>query len=105
MQKTEAAYRKQSGLSDRRDYKIYYSHIHPFPLLVLGYNPGGKADGTDLAASVTYYEGWEHDYVSFRNDPRYGLAFPMCALLAAGLQTTSVDVLRQVPATNVVFRR
>jgi len=29
----------------------------------------------------------------------------MCALLASGLQTTSVDILRQVPATNVIFRR
>lgn len=105
MQEIDAAYQAVSGISDRRYYKIYYSHIHPFPLLVLGQNPGGETDGTDLAASDAYFEGWEHDYLCFRNDSRYTLARPMCALLAAGLQTTSVDVLRQVPATNVIFRR
>jgi hypothetical protein len=105
MREIDAAYRAASGVTNRRYYKIYYSHIHPFPLLVLGQNPGGETDGTDLAASETYFENWEHDYVCFRNDPRYALARPMCALLAAALQTTSVDALRQVPATNVIFRR
>lgn len=105
MQEIEAEFRAASGISERRYYKIYYSHIHPFPLLVLGQNPGGETDGTDLAASNTYYENWEHDYLCFRNDSRYALARPICALLAAALQTTSVNTLRQVPATNVIFRR
>jgi len=105
MEEIDLAYRTASGLADRRYYKIYYSHIHPFPLLVLGQNPGGETDGTDLAASDSFFEHWEHDYLCFRNDPRYALARPMCALLAAGLQTKSIDVLRQVPATNVIFRR
>lgn len=105
MQEIDAAFRAASGISERRYYKIYYSHIHPFPLLVLGQNPGGETDGTDLAASETFFENWEHDYLCFRNDPRYALARPICALLAAALQTSSVDTLRQVPATNVIFRR
>jgi hypothetical protein len=105
MKEIDQAYRAASGIVERRYYKIYYSHIHPFPLLVLGQNPGGETDGTDLAASDSFFERWEHDYLCFRNDSRYVLARPMCALLAAGLQTTSVDVLRQVPATNVIFRR
>jgi hypothetical protein len=104
MEQLDAEYRAASGIADRRDYKIYYSHIHPFPLLVLGQNPGGETDDTDLAASATY-ELWEHDYLCFRFDPRFGAAGHMCRLLAAGLQTRSVDVLRQVPATNVIFRR
>jgi hypothetical protein len=105
MEEIDAAYRVASGIVDRRYYKIYYSHIHPFPLLVLGQNPGGETDGTDLAASDSFFEHWEHDYLCFRNDSRYALARPMCALLGAALQTTSIDVLRQVPATNVIFRR
>jgi hypothetical protein len=105
MREIDAAFRAASGISERRYYKIFYSHIHPFPLLVLGQNPGGETDGTDLAASETFFENWEHDYLCFRKNPRYALARPMCALLAAALQTTSVDVLRQVPATNVIFRR
>jgi hypothetical protein len=105
MEDVDLAYRTASSLVDRRYYKIYYSHIHPFPLLVLGQNPGGETDGTDLAASDSFFERWEHDYLCFRNDSRYALARPMCALLAAGLDTSSIDVLRQVPATNVIFRR
>jgi hypothetical protein len=99
------AYRIASSIADRRYYKIYYSHIHPFPLLILGQNPGGETDGTDLAASDSFFENWEHDYLCFRNDSRYALARPMCSLLAAGLDTSSIDVLRQEPATNVIFRR
>lgn len=105
MQEIDLAYRTASGLADRRYYKIYYSHIHPFPLLVLGQNPGGETNGTDLAASDSFFENWEHDYLRFRNDSRYALARPMCALLAASLETNFIDVLRQVPATNVIFRR
>src|SRR5215831_14988280 len=105
MRDIDDEYRAASGISEHRYYKIYYSHIHRFPLLILGYNPGGETDGTDLSASDTYYENWEHDYVCFRNDSRYTVARPMCALLRSVLQTTSVNTLRQVPATNVIFRR
>jgi hypothetical protein len=105
MQAIDEAFRSASGISERHHYKIYYSHIHPFPLLTLGQNPGGETDGTDLAASDTFFENWEHDYLCFRNDPRYAIARPICALLSAALQTKSVDTLRQVPATNVIFRR
>lgn len=105
MKEIDVAFRKASGILERRYYKIYYSHIHPFPLLVLGQNPGGETDGTDLSASDTYFENWEHDYVCFRNNSQYTLAKPMCDLLSAVLQTNSVDVLRQIPATNLIFRR
>ena len=105
MRAIDAEFRAASGISERRHYKIFYSHIHPFPLLVLGQNPVGETDGTDLAASAGFFENWEHDYLCFRSDTRYALARPMCELLSAALQTISVDELRQVPATNVIFRR
>ena len=101
----EDAYRSASSLSERRHYKLYYSHVHPFPLLVLGFNPGGESDGTAVSASDSYFENYEHDYVHFRHQPGYSLAGPMCALLAQALDTQSLDALRQVPATNVIFRR
>lgn len=103
MREIDRSYQSTSGLADRRLYKIHYSRIHPFPLL--GQNPGGETDGTDLVASDSYFENWEHDYVCFRNCPQYSLARPMCDLLAATLQTDSIDTLRQIPATNVIFRR
>ena len=105
MQGLEREFQAESGLTERRYYKLFYSHLHPFPLLVLGHNPGGETDGTDLSASDGYYEAWEHDYVRFRNSPRYRLARPMCELLAECLGTQSANTLRQVPATNVIFRR
>ena len=55
MEEIDLAYRTASGLADRRYYKLYYSHIPPFPLLVLGQNPGGETDGTDLAASDGFF--------------------------------------------------
>jgi uracil-DNA glycosylase len=106
MHDLDAEFQSLSGLTDRRYYKIFYSSIHAFPLLVLGLNPGGETDGTDLNASDGFYEHGEHDYVAFRHHGRqYSLAGPMCDLLAATLGTTSEDDLRRVPATNVIFRR
>lgn len=101
----DSRYRLASGLDDRRFYKIFYSHVHPFPLLVLGQNPGGETDGTDMAASDSFFENWEHDYVCFRHTADYALARPMCELLSQALDTRSIDALRQVPASNMVFRR
>jgi len=62
--------------------------------LALGYNPGGATDGTDLNASDSFYENWEHDFVCFRHDSRYLLAGPAFGLLARSLDTDSIDVLR-----------
>ncbi len=105
MRKLDEDFKCSSGLTERRYYKMFYSKIHTFPILVLGQNPGGETDGTDLVASTTYFENWEHDYVDFRHHPNYRLAGPMCELLEYALQTKSEDVLRRIPATNVAFRR
>jgi len=74
-------------------------------LLVLGQNPGGAEDGKHYVASNSYFENWEHDFVCFRRNPEYSLAAPMCALLSQVLATHSADAVRQVPVTNVIFRR
>jgi len=106
MRELDAEFRVHSGLSDRRHYKIFYSQVHASPLLVLGLNPGGETDGTDLNASNSFYENGEHDYVAFRHHGRaYSLAGPMWELLSTALGTRSDDELSRVPATNVVFRR
>lgn len=102
----ELAFRRRTGLSDRGRYKILYSHIHRFPLVVLGYNPGGEPGAANLmSASSSFFENWEHDYVRFRNNPRYSLAGPVYALLCRIIGTEDPNVIRQVPATNVIFRR
>ncbi|AEI13180.1 hypothetical protein Celgi_2681 [Cellulomonas gilvus ATCC 13127] len=106
MSRLDAEFRATSGLTDRRFYKIFYSAIAPAPLLVLGFNPGGEVDGTDLNASSSFYENWEHDYVDFRrHGKQYSLAGPAYDTLVQVLQTTSEDAIRRVPATNVIFRR
>ena len=106
MMRLETEFRVASGLTDRRFYKIFYSAIAPAPLLVIGFNPGGETDGTDLNASDSFYENWEHDYVDFRG---YGKAYTLAGraydLLSEALQTSSEDDIRRIPATNVIFRR
>ncbi|MGA9599958.1 MAG: hypothetical protein WBS22_06840 [Methylocystis sp.] len=106
MRNIESEYRAATRLHDRGAYKIFYSHVHPFPLLALGQNPAGETNGADLTASDAFFENWEHDFVRFRHCLRqYPLAGPMCDLLEQSLDTKSEDVLRQVPVTNVIFRR
>jgi len=105
MKQIDIEYRQLSGLNSSRDYKIFNTHIHPFPLLIIGWNPGGRSDGTDLSSSRYYFESWEHDYVCFRNNSTYAIASPMCRVLSRCLQTRSLDALRQVPVTNLIFRR
>ncbi len=106
MSRLDAEFRATSGLTDRRFYKIFYSAIAPAPLLVLGFNPGGEIDGTDLNASSSFYENWEHDYVDFRHHGKqYSLAGPAYDLLVQVLQTPSEDAIRRIPASNVIFRR
>jgi len=105
MQLIERRYRAASGFKNRKFYKIYYSHIHPFPILVLGLNPGGVPNSTYLAASDSYYENWEHDYVKFQRNRKYHIAKPTIDLLSSALDTKSANTLRQIPATNIIFRR
>lgn len=106
MERLETEFRVGSGLTDRRFYKIFYLAIAPAPLLVIGFNPGGETDGTDLNASESFYENWEHDYVDFRG---YGKAYTLAGhaygTLTEALQTSSEDDIRRIPATNVIFRR
>ncbi len=105
MKQVDHEFQGISGLTDRRLYKLFYSHVHPFPVMVLGLNPGGSPDGHLFEAADPFYGRYEHDYLMFRSNPAYALAGAMSGFLAQVLKTRQVDVLRQVPATNVVFRR
>jgi hypothetical protein len=102
----ERSFAEATGLADRGYYKIFYSHIHRFPLLLLGMNPGGTPGAADLfSASNSYCENWEHDFVRFRKEPRYKLAAPVFSFLCQALGTDEVNSIRQIPATNIGFRR
>ena len=104
MKDIESEFMTTTGMSDRGFYKIFCSHIHRFPLLVLGINPGGTPGASDLlSASVSYCENWEHDFVCFKNDPRYTMAGPAFDFLCKMLRTNDVNVIRQIPVTNVMF--
>ncbi|MFH1559823.1 MAG: hypothetical protein ABID84_00185 [Chloroflexota bacterium] len=105
MLEIEKDFQKRTGLEDRTRYKLFYSHIHAFPAMVLGLNPGGSPDGQLFEARDRYYVKYEHDYLLFRDQAGYALAGEMTSFLSHVLGTRRVDVLRQVPATNVVFRR
>lgn len=105
MKALEAEFKSDSGLTDRRLYKIQYSSLHRFPLLALGDNPGGVSGGDDLLESSTFYEDGKHDIVEFRKDPRYHIAPGMFALFAAILNTRDLDAIRRIPYLNVTFRR
>ena len=105
MQALEDEFRASSGLADRRFYKIQYSHLHPFPLLALGDNPGGVPEGGALLESSTFYEKGQHDLVEYRANTGYPIAAGMYALLAGVLGTRDPDAVRRVPYLNVTFRR
>lgn len=94
-------FREVSGLSDRRDYSIFYSRLQPARVMVLGIKPGGRRDGTHQLASHGFYEGWEHEYV----DMNYPIARVMRAALMKALGASSPDQLRGVPKSNVIFHR
>lgn len=102
----EDEFRAVSGLSDRGHYRVFYSHVHRCPLLVLGYNPGGQPGDPGLfTASDSYFENWEHDFVEFRFERRYAVAAPAFEMLCVALNTRDESLIRQVPVSNVIFRR
>lgn len=103
MRDLEHRYQKASRLTDRRDYKIFYSEVKPAEVMVLGINPGGDPltwePSSYSTASRSFYEHREHDYV----DCPYKAAAMMKPLLADLLG--SVDAVRDVVKTNLSFRR
>lgn len=103
MRKLDEEYCTVSGLTERRLYSIYYSKVAPSSLMVIGYNPGGDPDHWDesLLASRSFYENDEHEYV----DCHYPLAVAMRSFLTTVLGLRSVEQVRTVPKTNLIFRR
>ena len=102
MSDIDTEFRKSSGLSDPRYYKIFYSRIDPAPLLVLGINPGGAPDQEEeiISASAGYFEKFEHDYV----DCDYAIQRVMLPFLQNILGATSEEI-RGIPKSNLAFRR
>ena len=72
----EGGYRQASGLANRSMYKIFYTSLHPAPVLALGINPAGDPEkilpdgqsnrlkpGKRHAASESFYENNENDLI------------------------------------------
>jgi len=96
-------YRAASNLTERRFYSIFYSGIFPCKWMVIGFNPGGDPDTwhESALASRSFYENDEHEYV----DCHYPLAVAMRAFLIDVLNLGSVNAVRHIPKTNLIFRR
>ncbi len=105
MKSLDEDYRQETRLNDREQYKLFYSRIEKCPILILGLNPGGDPESKNLNASDSYFENFEHDYVDFRNNPRYTIARPMYDLLTEALGGASESTIRRIPKTNLIFRR
>ena len=99
----DADYRKETGLSARSDYSIFYSRIRPSEVLVIGYNPGGNPETWDESqlASRAFYENDEHEYV----DCHYPLATAMRSFLIQSFSLPNEGRIRQIPKINLIFRR
>jgi hypothetical protein len=108
----EERFRQHTQLADRSHYKIYYCHIRPAAILVLGINPGGDSEhvmpnGMDprkgkgrCAASAAYYEGNEHDLLDcqWRENNVVKLLAPLVGGNPEAIRDTVVK-------TNMAFRR
>ena len=114
MRDLEERYKFSSRLSDRSQYKIFYSPIRPASFLVLGNNPGGKPekhtpDGmwnfasgkiVKAAASAGYCENNEHDLLDC-DWPENKIKKLLVPLLDG-----NEDAIRsQVVKTNIAFLR
>jgi len=105
MRALETRYQAASGLSDRRDYKIYYSPVRPADILTLGDNPGGnpndiKPGAPETSASEGYFEHNEHDLLD--------CSWPennVLKLLVPLLGSSREQVHQAVVKTNLAFRR
>lgn len=101
MRDLDRRFREASGLSDRRDYSIFYSRLQRARVMVIGIKPGGRRDGSHQLASQSFYEDWSHEYV----DMDYRIAAVMRPALMHALGATSADELRGIPKTNCFFHR
>lgn len=101
MRDIERRFQQASDLHCLNEFAIFYSRIDPAPLLVLGLNPGGSPADSDLqAASRTFFEDFEHDYV----DCSYPIQKVMLPFLMYVLNATR-EQIRHVPKSNLAFRR
>ena len=114
MQLWEERFRRETGLANRSEYKIYYCRVAPAPILVVGINPGADpaevmpngvdrvGKGPKHSASATYHEGNEHDLL----DCNWRRTGQLIALLSHLLDGHDKEAIRSnVVMTNMAFRR
>jgi uracil-DNA glycosylase len=101
MRDLDERFQVASGLSDRRNYSIFYSRLLASRIMVIGIKPGGRRDGSHQLASQTFYEDNAHEYV----DMDYRIAAVMRSALMDALGATDPNQLRAVPKTNCFFHR
>jgi hypothetical protein len=113
MREIEDGYRQASGLANRSMYKIFYTSIHPAPVLALGINPAGNPEnilpdgqrdriipGKRHAASESFYENNENDLIDchWRENN-------IVTLLQDVLSRDREGLRGRVVKTNLAFRR
>lgn len=84
---------------DRRRFKLYYSHMHRWPVMVVGLNPGGDPRTTKWQKLLR--RRGEHDTFD-RQNPFYRR---LRRWLCDALPHWSVKHLRLIPQTNINFYR
>ena len=111
MQELETAYRWETGLRDRSQYKIFCCQLRPAQMLLLQNFPAGEpndllADGitsisgrTPASASPAYFENNEHDLIDCT------WAWTRISKLLVPLFGNTEAVRNNVVATHMAFRR
>lgn len=113
MRGLEEDFKRQTGLKNRSQYKIFYGPVWRAPILLLGINPAGDpaevaADGVQYqdnrddraASSIGYYENGEHDLLDCTWNENTGLRKLLLPILG-----TSERIRRFVVKTNLAFIR
>lgn len=90
-------WRRETGLTSRDYYSIFYAPPEPHNILILGLNPAGTPGQQRLVdverGFSEYIDGYGRTSTGVRN------------MLRSVLPDASEDDLRRVPGSNVIFRR
>ena len=113
MQSIETDFKTATGLTDRSQFKIFYSPVWQAKIVVLGINPGGvpvtiapagvrylDGSGTKAASSAGYCENGENDLVDCEWRENTGLLKLLMPILGS-----HDSIRRNVVKTNLAFAR
>jgi hypothetical protein len=97
MSDIESGWQQTTGLVDRADYSIFFSPCVPSPVMVLGANPGGSS------SNFTYVDVTlgQHEYIEGHGPTSQNFG----KLLLSSLDANSMEGIRGVVGTNVIWRR